>query len=236
VLGAPTGAGKTEFCANICVVNAKQGRKITYFALECEDYEIENRLIYKEAAHQYYQDKSREHIHCLDFSKFVNNLLPNSFKQYVKLAEQKLIEFLGNVEIFYKRSDFTIETMKAELSKRETGKDLIIIDHINFFDIKGQSENEALTQIVHEIRQYSMKTNTPIVLISQLRKSNDKRKQLLPDIEDIHGTAQIIRTANKVILMAQDYENSMNFCSASFTYCLNEFGNKLLTNLLKSKQ
>jgi hypothetical protein len=46
VLGAETGAGKTEFARAIAASNAKQGRRVYYFALEAEPKEIERRTKY----------------------------------------------------------------------------------------------------------------------------------------------------------------------------------------------
>jgi replicative DNA helicase len=50
LLGAETGAGKTELARHIGAANARNGKRVYYFALEAEDKEIERRTKYAELA------------------------------------------------------------------------------------------------------------------------------------------------------------------------------------------
>ena len=59
LLGASTGAGKTEAAKQIAMHNALLGKRVHYFALEAEPKEIERRVKYALLVHHLRTDKSR---------------------------------------------------------------------------------------------------------------------------------------------------------------------------------
>ena len=53
LVGAPSGAGKTQFCVNLALKNSEQGKRVHYIALEAYEGEIERRLMFQTISNIY---------------------------------------------------------------------------------------------------------------------------------------------------------------------------------------
>lgn len=216
VLGAATGIGKTELATNIALHNCMLGKKVRYFALEAEDKEIERRIKYRKIAKYYYHDPKvfpYAHVNYAAFRKNkLNNFLENTGLE--RKVETEMQAPLSNLVTYYRGEEFSIANLESamiDIEDKHAPCDLIIIDHLHYFDQLNldDPENKHLTIVMKHIRKFNSVYKIPIILISHLRKSQDRRTAL-PNIDDFMGSSNITKIATQCILISPNYTNYRN--------------------------
>lgn len=208
LVGARTGAGKTEFVSTIAQNIAASGRRVNMIALEAEKAEIENRILFRVYAQKLFEKHEnregiRERINYLNFrlGKITN---PTALKE----AIDETSAIYKNLFITYKASssDFSFDDMKVQLLSAASGMGAVILDHIHYVDIQGPNENQEMKQIIKEIRSVSLLTETPIIVVAHLRKPGLKNDTIVPDLEDFHGSSDLSKICTQAILLAPRYD------------------------------
>lgn len=218
LIGAHSGAGKTELATSIALHAAESSRKSFYFGLEAADNEIESRILYKLMANYFFADNDRPRI-TLDFGEWYYGYAPELYP-YDILAQQEFIKRYGKFHTFYKESKFGLTDFVREFSEAAAaGAELIIIDHAHYFDWGEKNENESLREIVTAARDLNLLHSIPVILISHLRKRDLTHELLTPRLEDFHGSSELYKRATKVISMDSG-ENIGNGFVESFMTCL----------------
>lgn len=203
IFGAKTGAGKTQLATSVAVANAAAGRRVHLFALEAEPLEIERRVKYQ--------------ILSECFFKTLRKDLPHVYLNYLDWHYGKLDATLGHIEpeieiilkdlypglwTFYRQGEFTINDFEKQVLAIQEQTDLIILDHLHYFDFDDDNENRAMKAAVKKIRDLALLTGKPVILIAHLRKSDRRQKQLVPGVDEFHGSSDITKIATKVITLA----------------------------------
>lgn len=214
-----TGGGKTELVTRVALENAKIGKRVHYFALEAYEGEIEDRIRYQLLAYAYYNiyRKFGPKIR-INFQDWITGKLEEEFRTIEPEVELEQIECMKNMWTRYRNLDFTLSDFKREFLAIQDQTDLVIIDHLHYFDTDDANENKALKEIVKGIRDAALLVGKPVLLVCHLRKSDKKAQQILPDIEDIHGTSDIGKIATKGIVIAPASDRASNSCSEWLTY------------------
>lgn len=210
LVGSPTGCGKSELVAHIAAHNAYRGRRVLFFALEAEECEIESRIKYKVAVEHFLRagGHQNEAVNRLSYRKYYYGRLAPEFDLYIKAAERQLLERLKTLTTIYREREFMVDDLQRYLLMLKDRTDLVVIDHLNYFDFDEkndkQNENKAVTDIVKKIRDLALISGLPIILVAHIKKQDKRFKSLIPEIEDFHGTSNISKIATKAILLAPD--------------------------------
>lgn len=83
---------------------------------------------------------------------------------------------------------------------KEQKVEVLYIDHLHYFSRTMENQAEGLGIITQEFKQIAMKYDIPIVLVSQLRKTNGER----PTGDDLRGSALIKQDADVVLILDRD--------------------------------
>jgi len=204
MITAESGAGKTQFVTNIALANAKIGRKVHFIALESYNGEIQDRIEFNRLASRYYSDENkpnRTHVGRLRFSDFVDGKYNKLFDKLHDGATNGM--GLENLFVKYREKEFNIDSMKAIVPTISQSTDLVIIDHIHYFDYDEEQQNKALKFIAKEARDLALIHGVPIVLVAHIRKQDLKNKPLAPHREDIHGSGDLSKIATTVITLGR---------------------------------
>lgn len=208
LIGAKTGMGKTQLATLIAINAAKSGKRVHYFALEAYEGEIEDRIVYpiiKDEA--YRRNPQREKV---DYLKWLYCEAGSDLEEIENTVRQK--DLYPTFKVFYRKNEFGIKDFERLFLLVKDKTDLIIIDHLHYFDIDGPNENAELKQIIKDIRDCGQISGKPVVLVAHLRKTDRRLKQLIPDIEDFHGSSDIAKIGTTAITVAPDPEcNEKNF-------------------------
>ena len=224
VIGADSGAGKSEIGISMAQENVKRGKKVMLYFLEGGDVEAMARMKWRDICKIYFKSYTEAGID-IDYRKWRMNLydkketeILTAIEREVKFNYDKM--FKDNLHIYKISGGFNVENLLTSLIsfynfEKAVGfneavagfnLDLIIIDHLQYFDLNGgESEIQATTKILKEVKKITTMYNIPVVLISHLRKKSKERG--LPDQEDFYGSSNIPKISSLAITIAPDKEN-----------------------------
>jgi replicative DNA helicase len=220
VVGAYTGSGKTQFCVNIALSAISAGKKVHFFALEAEPNEIERRLKFMLLSHWYHE---RPEVRVDGYWNYADWML-GKYESVIgagNIAVNELAASFENLNTYYRESDFTMETMVDQVMKIKDQTDLIILDHLHYIDWDDSDDNKALKQLTKIMKDLAQFIGKPIILISHLRKRNFQMKEIVPGVDEFHGSSDITKIATKVITMASGEMLSKNQVETFFRIAKN---------------
>ena len=197
LIGAKTGAGKSELAVSIAKNVAKSGKNVHLFALEAEDCEVERRIKFQAIAKLYKAQSGVREINFQDWylGKY-DFLLP-----FEEAAELELQSYT-NLFTFYRDSKFDLKKFQRMFRSLDGRSDLVIIDHLHYFDFESDNENKEIAELMKAIKDMSQLQKVPVILIAHLRKITKLERTLIPAIEDFHGSSNISKIATRTIIMS----------------------------------
>jgi archaellum biogenesis ATPase FlaH len=196
VIGADTGAGKSQFLGNLAYKTAKQGKRVIYFDLENDNGDFVRRHMLKKLGERGVKVRMRD----LRTLEGIETLGQN---HGIVLGE--LEREIGDTLILYRNRKIpTIDDM-LEYIRQVDNADLICIDHLHYFDLAtDENQSSQIGKIMRAFRVITREKGIPIVTASHLRKRNKKDE---PDNDDLFGSSNIAKEAETVILMWRDEED-----------------------------
>jgi len=231
VIGADSGAGKSELALSIARTNIKRGKRVALYYLEGGHQEAISRMKWRDIAEEYYKKYSQLGIN-MDYRKWMLNIEKDNVLDRIEseLWERYKAEYQNNLFFYSSREGMTINNLTSSIvdfykvvpaGEGESGSpfdtvdgmnlDLIIIDHLQYFSLaKPESEIFEITEILRVVKSMAENYKTPVVLISHLRKKT--RDRGLPGQEDFYGSSNIPKIATTAITIAsaaQSHQDDM---------------------------
>lgn len=209
---AYAGAGKTQFGTMVAQENARTGKRVVYFALEAEPDEIERRAKYR-AIIQLAKESGRpidwDAVSYLawHFGELDEMLGPNEklgYKDLDAAADLQVQRELASMLTFYRHRNFGISDLRQRVIALKDDVDLVVVDHLHYLDLESERDaNAEWGRIVHEVRDMSLATGIPVILVVHLRKQGSTDRSLIPAYTEIHGSSEIYKVATKIIAIAR---------------------------------
>lgn len=193
LIGASSGIGKTSLVSDIAYKNARLGKKVYGIFLEAFEGEIELRAKYKLLARE-----AKIAQRSPNYKEWLHGKQP----WLDEFAEKIEFRSFGNVFTKYRGKSYDLEDMKKDLLSVNDKADLIIIDHLHYFDLRTDNENKEMTEIVKTISGIVNTIKKPVILVGHLRKQDALYGELVPGQEDFHGSSNIYKIATKVVTMS----------------------------------
>lgn len=203
VVGAPSGVGKTQFCVNVALANVSQGKRVHYFALEASEFEIERRLKYQFIANRVFNRTSAlKLIRPLHYDEWAAGE-DLGLSHIDAEATEACQPILKNLFTFYKEANqFDVFNLVDQVSRIQDETDLIIVDHIHYFDWDDQNDNRAIKEIAKTARDLCLRVEKPMILVAHLRKRDRQNAELCAGLDEFHGSSDLTKIATKVITIA----------------------------------
>ena len=202
LLAAATGVGKTELARMIATQAAANGKHVHYFALEAEPLEIERRTKFTVLA----SIVARRQIQ-----------IPGGFT-YADWYAGKLESYVASIDVeadawvqhkyktlhtYYRGSKFDHDDIRRLFLAIQSESDLIILDHLHYVDIDDDNENRGFKRTMKMIRDVALGMGRPVIIVAHLRKRDQaRRRELVPVVEDVHGSSDIIKICTRAVLIA----------------------------------
>lgn len=203
LIGATSGAGKTQLAYQIAFSNAEKAN-VHLFALEA----YQNEPFVRKAFIEYSAWLKREHGRYADYVDFLQGKVVYMDKLFQ--IEDELAKKYYKLRVHYGEEGFSPEMLMVKLEEiaAKDNCDMIIIDHLDFFDLHpDQSENTQITDILKLLLRINLKWKIPVVVVSHVRKPFN-RKCKVPSKEDLFGTSNKHKIPKTVILFAPDFDNN----------------------------
>ncbi len=206
LLGASTGAGKTELARIIASHNAEKGKRVYYFALEAEPREIERRDKFATLCQLMAEREDWIGLKGMNYPDWYRNRCNDMIRHVEHDADRLIATKRKTLFTYYKGSKFGTDDIKRLFLAVQSQADLIILDHLHYVDIDDDNENRGFKSAIKMIRDLSIGMGRPIILIAHLRKSDQRLKRLVPHIDDFHGSSDIAKAVTHAIQLAPAYD------------------------------
>lgn len=181
-LGGYSGGGKTTLALNIATQIAQAGGNVLYFSLEMTKVEMHKRLVCSS-------------LRISDFSKITQEEFYAVVEKSKSLENELPLEFIDD-------ADITVEKISAICAGKKD-LSLIIIDHLHILRSEKRFKDQLalLTYLSRKVKIIAQELNTPILLLSQLNRSNAGRDVKSPILSDLRGSGSIEQDSNLVMFV-----------------------------------
>jgi len=201
LVGAKTGAGKTQFLTELALGWSSLGKRVAFVALEAEPEEIEQRILYRIYVKLFLKDSQRDRSLFMDFRRWRLGELDSALSKYDKDAEELYKQETKNLHTHYmQKAEFTIIHLVDLMDEIQKSADVCIIDHLHYFDMLGSdSDMSGMKQLMKRIRELNVRSKIPFVMAAHLRKDLQK---IMPSLDDFMGSSDISKIATCAVLLA----------------------------------
>lgn len=181
-LGGYSGGGKTTLALNIATQIAQAGGNVLYFSLEMTKVEMHKRLVCSS-------------LRISDFSKITQEEFYTVVEKSKSLENELPLEFIDD-------ADTTVEKISAICAGKKD-LSLIIIDHLHILRSEKRFKDQLalLTYLSRKVKIIAQELNIPILLLSQLNRSNAGRDVKSPILSDLRGSGSIEQDSNLVMFV-----------------------------------
>lgn len=199
ILAARPSVGKTALALNIATNVAIHSKKsVALFELEMGTNELVSRMVAS--------------LGSIDGRKLISGNLVND--DWVDVFSAK--DQLANTNLFVSDDvGLTVGDIKSQcrrLATSEAGLDLVIIDHIQLLNMGtnyGNNRQAELTDISRNLKKMAKELKVPVIALSQLSRSVEKRDDNRPKMSDLRDSGAIEQDADVVMfLYRKDYQSN----------------------------
>ena len=189
LLAARPGVGKTSFAMNIAINAAiEQKKTCAIFSLEMPRVQLAQRSICSVAK--------------VSMSKAKLGKLSKEDWKYIWIANKKLSE--ANIYIDDSSMNRPTDILdKCRRLKREKGLDIVVIDYLQLMTSVKKADNrqQEISDITRYLKITAKELNVPIILLSQLSREIEKRKDHKPQLSDLRESGAIEQDADIVLFI-----------------------------------
>lgn len=201
--GAGTGVGKTALAISTALSGVRAGLAPVYlFALEAEEGEVAARLYFQELG------KKAGNRH-LDFAGWWRGGYPHLDRRYGDEIKEELAPLLANLRVVYKGPrEFTVKHLVQQLEGIAHNAKMVVLDHLHMVDEDtGENELRAQKKSVQLLRDMALGYRIPVCVASHIRKQQaGMTQELMPKVDDLHGSSSIAKVATQIVLFARDWD------------------------------
>ena len=193
IVAARPAMGKSAFAINIATNVALQAKKgVAIFNLEMSKDQVGNRILCSEAL--------------VDSNKVRTGQLDD--EDWVKLAST--LTRLSEAPIYIDdTAGISIMEIRAKCRKLKIEKDigLVVIDYLQLIQGSGKknaSREQEITEISRSLKILAKELHIPVIALSQLSRSVEKRDDKRPMLSDLRESGSIEQDADQVIFIYRD--------------------------------
>lgn len=202
ILAARPSVGKTAFALNLALNVARHNKEgkagVAVFSLEMPDVHLMARMLAAQSAVA---------------SEFLRN---GNLNDAQLNALHTGANVLSQLNIFIDDSSSITLTdifSKCRKLKAEGTLEFIIIDYIQLINSRSRSENrqQEVSEISRGLKQLAREMEVPVLALSQLSRSVEKREVKIPQLSDLRESGSIEQDADIVMfLYREDYHNNIS--------------------------
>lgn len=197
IIAARPAVGKTAFALNIAAAAAKSTKKnIAIFSLEMPAEQLVLRMI--------------SSLGQIDNKKLQTGRLETEDYRRINEAMSQLAD--TNI-YFHDGASTTASEIQAKcrrLSTQGEGLGLVVIDYLQLIDSSGRyqgARQQEISEISRKLKTMALELNVPVIALSQLSRSVEKREDKRPVLSDLRESGAIEQDADIVAaLHAPDTE------------------------------
>ena len=192
VLAARPSVGKTAFALNVAVHAAtRASRKVAFFSLEMPSDQLALRILASEAK--------------LDWRRLSQGQLTSYDWQKILTHGDKISRASVWLDDNFVLTPAELRSKCRKLKRESGGLDLVVIDYLQLMhapsDRASQSREQEIATISRSLKSLAKEIECPIVALSQLNRSVEKRKGEPPMLSDLRESGAIEQDADVVMFL-----------------------------------
>ena len=196
ILAARPGMGKTALALNMATYAATTTKKaVAIFNLEMPAEQLVNRIISAQGGIDYYKLQT-------------GNMQERDWKRYNEAMNE-----LGNTNLYIEdNSGVTVSEIRAKcrrLANMPEGLGLVVIDYLQLVTTgnkRVESRQVEVSEISRNLKTMALELGVPVIALSQLSRSAEKRESNMPMLADLRESGSIEQDADMVLFInRKDY-------------------------------
>lgn len=212
VLGAKTGAGKTQLATSISLGASLAGYPVYYYALEAEQDEVERRIKYGLLSNEFRRRLKAQGLQVppISYTDWRLGKIEDKLGPLEDDIREDLVKSVKNINTLYRTSgQFGLDALERSMMQIVDKARLIIVDHLHYVDTEGDDENSGYKRVIKCIRDIVLRYGVPVIVIAHLRKTQGGRAgaTLLPLIEEFHGTSDVPKISTTCIMLSPAFDH-----------------------------
>lgn len=190
LLAARPGVGKTSFAMNVVTnIAITQKKRCAIFSLEMPKTQLAQRALCSVA--------------CVSMAKALKGELSVDEWKAIWAANKKLVE--AGLYIDDSSMNTPIDILsKCRRLKREGGLDLVMIDYLQLMNSGGKvkdNRQQEISEITRYLKIAARELDVPIIVLSQLSRAVETRKDHRPVLSDLRESGSIEQDADIVMFI-----------------------------------
>jgi replicative DNA helicase len=199
VLAARPSVGKTAFALNVATHAAtKASKKVAFFSLEMPSEQLALRMLASEAR--------------LDWRKLSQGQLSSYDWQKIQTHGDKICRASIWLDDNFVLTPVELRSKCRKLKRENGGLDLVVVDYLQLMhapsDRTNQSREQEIATISRSLKSLAKELECPVVALSQLNRSVEKRKGDPPMLSDLRESGAIEQDADVVLFLHRNDEDS----------------------------
>ena len=188
LIAARPSVGKTALGISFIINAAKAGKSCAFFDLEMSKEQIVLRML--------------SNLTAIDMMKISSGrLTPAEMKKVITASKE-----LNSLPIYIDDSSLNTPGQimsKCRKLKREKGLDIVLIDYLQLMSPEKQSDSrqQDVSDISRRMKIFAKELNVPVLLLSQLSRAVEQRKDKLPVLSDLRESGAIEQDADIVMFI-----------------------------------
>ncbi|MBF0289618.1 MAG: DnaB-like helicase C-terminal domain-containing protein, partial [SAR324 cluster bacterium] len=188
VLGSRPSMGKSALALNISLNAAvKTNMPVIFFSLELPKRHVTIRLLSSEGR--------------IDSHKFYTGRLENKDWDKLSLASPKIMEAPLLIDDNSGASPMHVENVARQVQSKYGEIGLIVID---FLQLMKKNPNSSKQRIPQALKSIAQEFNTPVLLLSEVKRKTCRRKDKRPRISDLKGKGNTEPIADVIMFLYRD--------------------------------
>ncbi|MCL2014552.1 MAG: replicative DNA helicase [Oscillospiraceae bacterium] len=205
LIAARPSVGKSSFALNIAANAARHTNKaVTFFSLEMSKEQLAERLLASEARVDAYKFKK-------------GDVKPADWEPLSRAASS----LCGMNMYFDDTASITVSDIKSR-ARRLNDLGIIIIDYLQLMSSTRRIENrvQEVSAITRNLKIMAKELNVPVILLSQLSRETEKRKEHRPMLSDLRESGSIEQDADIVMFLYRDVDYNPQTASPDIVECI----------------
>ncbi|HSN14285.1 MAG TPA: replicative DNA helicase [Anaeromyxobacteraceae bacterium] len=192
VLAARPSVGKTAFALNIATHAAtKEDRKVAFFSLEMPSEQLALRILASEAK--------------LDWRRLSQGMLSSYDWQKIGAQGDRVSRASMWLDDNFVLTPIELRSKCRKLKRENGGLDLVVVDYLQLMhspsDRASQSREQEIATISRSLKSLAKELECPVLALSQLNRSVEKRKGERPMLSDLRESGAIEQDADVVLFL-----------------------------------
>ena len=191
IIAARPSIGKTMVAMNFLLKQTEADKKIALFSLEMTNKEISQRILARNSG--------------MPVDQMNKPATPEQLER-VNTAMIKLEAQLKNLTLIDSVYTLPQITRMIKYLHKKSWLDLVYIDYLQIFDIKGDNRNLEIGKITRTLKKLAKDLQISIILLSQLNRAVETRALQEPKLSDLRDSGSIEQDADIVLMLGRDLE------------------------------